>query len=110
VETLWLYALVRSPDGPTLFSTHTCPLSPSDTLRYLFRAFDTQSSGTNNDTIVASVACNAGELEYSKKDLLLMNPEQACKALLVHLNKNCFGEGDPTDNLMSWSSSLLFII
>lgn len=30
-NALWLYALVRSPDGPTLFSTRTCPLSPSDT-------------------------------------------------------------------------------
>ncbi|KAF4470446.1 hypothetical protein FALBO_2652 [Fusarium albosuccineum] len=108
----WVRALSRCPDGPTLFY----PPAASDVAqsidwpfqnvaRYLFRAFDRKSSGTNDEDVVAST------MRKSERDtdILSLTTHEAAKMLLGHLNKGPFN-GLARDNLMSWSSSLMFVI
>jgi hypothetical protein len=58
--------------------------------------------------VTSSASIHKGE-RFSKTDLLSLEPEEASRRLYAHLIKRCF-EGDGSDNLMSWSSSLLFVI
>ncbi|KAJ3548779.1 hypothetical protein NM208_g839 [Fusarium decemcellulare] len=108
----WVRALSRCPDGPTLFY----PPAASDVAqsvdwpfqnvaRYLFRAFDRKSSGTNDDDVVASTMSKSER----GSDILSLTTHDAAKMLLGHLNKGPFN-GLARDNLMSWSSSLMFVI
>ncbi|KAK5444219.1 hypothetical protein LTS15_010572 [Exophiala xenobiotica] len=108
----WIAVLNEVPDGPTLFCPparlHT-PLSfLEDVPRYLFRTFDGASSGKNDSSVVASIA-SVLMPSKSRHDLLSMDEDRVTQLLYQHLNKSCFG-GDGSDNLMSWTSSLLFAI
>jgi len=104
-------ALNNSPNGPTLFypagGLYGKRLS-LDVPRYLFRTYDADSSGENNDNVIASTASCC--LPESKPDILSIEKQEARVLLLMHLDKDCFGKGIKRDNLMSWTSSLLFAI
>lgn len=109
----WARVLSNSPGGPTLF----CPppslatkFANNDTVPpYLFRTFDTKSSGRNDGSVIASIASVLGSHESSRIDILTLPQARATDLLHEHLTKKCFS-GDESDNLMSWTSSLLFAI
>ena len=108
----WVRALSECPNGPTLFYPPTSRLPQrhfGDVPRYLFRAFDQASSGQSDENVVASMESISATSWHSKVDLLSRTKEEATKMLHRHLTKSCFG-GEGDDNLMSWSSSLLFVI
>lgn len=108
----WVEALRTCQDGPTLFypqASHLSQCHLTDVPRYLFRAFDQASSGLSNECLVASVESISDE-SNSRVDILSKPREVSTRLLYRHLNKSCFGGGDKSDNLMSWSSSLLFVI
>jgi hypothetical protein len=108
----WVRALSRCPNGPTLFYPPASCYSQwhfADIPRYLFRAFDRDSSGLSDDNTVASMESIYMTSSRNKKDLLLRPEKEARGMLYRHLTKPCFG-GAADDNLMSWSSSLLFVI
>lgn len=109
----WMRLLNSCIGGPTLF----WPLANSDrekslaeSPRYLFRTFDSESSGRSDEDVVASLASLHMGPDVSRKDFVTMEREEASKKLFAHLSKDCFGGGSYSDNLMSWSSSLLFVI
>lgn len=110
----WAQALSKCPDGPTLFYPPASRLPQcrlADVPRYLFRAFDHGSTGRNDHNIVASVDSISARSCCSKVDLFSRTKEEATRMLRRHLTKACFKEEvDDADNLMSWSSSLLFVI
>jgi hypothetical protein len=106
----WFDMLAQQSNGPTLFwplpsSEYSEPLP--DTPRFLFRAFDRESSGFCSDIIAASdaVPCNS---EESKTDIRSLTREQISERLGKHANR--VSQRTPSDNLVSWSSSLLFVI
>lgn len=108
----WVQILHCCRDGPTLFwpypdDGHVEALPDIPT--YLFRAYDAASSGNSNDAVVASSASMYQE-KTCRTDLLSLQPQERAKKLCGHLKKKCFGGTDHADNLMSWSSSLLFTI
>jgi hypothetical protein len=111
----WVLVLHRSPNGPTLFyplpSYEVKPkmFATTDVPQYLFRTFDGKSSGRSDDNAVASIASVAELPEESRKDLLSFPKDKAIDMLHTHLTNQCCSGGDP-DNLMSWTSSLLFAI
>jgi hypothetical protein len=111
----WVLVLHRCPNGPTLFyppASYEVKLqmfATTDIPQYLFRTFNGKSSGINNDNIVASIASVTESLEESRKDLLSLPKHEATDMLHTHLAKQCCG-GEDSDNLMSWTSSLLFAI
>jgi len=111
----WVLVLHVCPNGPTLFyppasdEVNLQVLATTDIPQYLFRTFDSKSSGTNNDNIVASIASVTESPEESRTDLLSLPKDEAIGMLYTHLNKQCCG-GEDSDNLMSWTSSLLFAI
>ncbi|KAJ5736771.1 uncharacterized protein N7483_001896 [Penicillium malachiteum] len=108
----WVRALGQCPDGPTLFYSPASQLPDSESAvpRYLFRAFDKESSGRSDHSIVASAESISAIACRSKVDILSRPSEEIIQMLYRHLTKSCFGRGENTDNLMSWSSSLLFVI
>ncbi|EEU34828.1 uncharacterized protein NECHADRAFT_88411 [Fusarium vanettenii 77-13-4] len=112
----WVRALNHCPGGPTLFyppgassAARSIEWPFNDIQRYLFRAFDSKSSGRNDDNVVASTMSKFGTPERSKIDILSLGTHNASEMLYKHLNKGCFN-GEASDNLMSWSSSLMFVI
>lgn len=111
----WVQALSECPEVPTLFYPPASLLQRrlSDVPRYLFRAFDDKSTGKNNNNVIASTESISANSRRSRIDLLLRPGKEAANMLHRHLNKRCFrcdDEGEDADNLMSWSSSLLFVI
>jgi hypothetical protein len=108
----WIRVLNNSPDGPVLFyppaSLHGVSLD-MDTPQYLFRTFDVSSSGRNDESVIASMASTTGSQESSRIDILSLEKQRAAELLHMHLTKSCF-DGEEQDNLMSWTSSLLFAI
>jgi hypothetical protein len=108
----WIGALHNAPNGPTLFYP---PLSlhresfDLDVPRYLFRTFDAVSSGRNDENVVASIVNRNGAQESNRTDILSREKQDGAEMLYMHLKKNCFG-GAGQDNLMSWTSSLLYAI
>ncbi|CAI6035080.1 unnamed protein product [Clonostachys chloroleuca] len=110
----WVEALNKCYGGPTLFyppaSRHPgCQLA--DVPRYLFRAFDIESSCTLNGGIVASMETkypHAGSWR-DRIDLLSLQDDEAASMLFKHL-RNIDFRAEESDNLVSWSSSLLFTI
>ncbi|KAI1451403.1 hypothetical protein F4805DRAFT_463829 [Annulohypoxylon moriforme] len=110
----WVEVLHGCPDGPTLFyppASRTIEMPTNhltDTPPYLFRTFDRDSSGINDDDVIASMASDLTP-ERSRNDFLSLEKHEATELLYSHLNKSCF-EGLGSDNLMSWTSSLLFAI
>jgi hypothetical protein len=108
----WVEALRTCQNGLTLFyppATHLSQCHLTEVPRYLFRAFDQASSGRSDEDVVASVE-SISEESNSRVDILSKSTEVATSMLYGHLNKLCFGDGDNSHNLMSWSSSLLFVI
>lgn len=110
----WVRAISTCPNGSTLFyspaSRHPqCHLA--DVPRYLFRAFDQASSGWSDSTVIASIeSISTNSPGRSRVDLLSRSDKEAAEMLHTHLTKPCFGGKGARDNLMSWSSSLLFVI
>ncbi|KAJ0418665.1 hypothetical protein BJY00DRAFT_314815 [Aspergillus carlsbadensis] len=109
----WVQALSRCPDGPTLFYPPAsrqpqCKLKMVP--RYLFRTFDHAISGRNDGDIIASSESISSRSDYAKIDLLARPEEEAARMLERHLRKPCFDDDNSADNLVSWSSSLLFVI
>ncbi|KAK1092830.1 hypothetical protein LTR48_003573, partial [Friedmanniomyces endolithicus] len=107
----WVQLLNKCLGGPTLFWSlaNDDPGDLPESPRYLFRTFDSASSGKSDEDMVASSA-SIYMPGISRDDLLSLEPKEACKKLCVHLGKTCFGDADHADNLMSWSSSLLFVL
>ena len=108
----WISALNQSPNGPTLFYPPAGLHDGSLTLnvpRYLFRTFDAASSGINDASVIASTASKYGLQHNSRDDILGLEQQKAAKLLHTHLTKSCF-DGEGRDNLMSWTSSLLFAV
>jgi hypothetical protein len=109
----WARVLSNSPDGPTLFYPPASRKNQSlrfDAIpQYLFRTFDADSSGKNDENVIASTASVFGPHERSRIDLLALHEDKAAHLLHKHLTKGCFS-GECSDNLMSWTSSLLFAI
>ncbi|KAK4893547.1 hypothetical protein LTR49_028481, partial [Elasticomyces elasticus] len=107
----WVQLLNKCFRGPTLF----WPLADKvlgdlpKTPRYIFRTFDSASSGKSDGDMVASSA-SIHMPRISRVDLLSLEPDESCKRLCDHLQKKCFGNANFDDNLMSWSSSLLFVL
>lgn len=105
-----MQALADCEGGATMFwplvERQSKDTALSDPPKYLFRAFDSSSSGITNFDIVASPA-SIHMAHTCKKDLLLLDQMEAAEKPQARLNKPAFG-GDSSENLMSWSSSLLF--
>ncbi|KAJ4251082.1 hypothetical protein NW762_011733 [Fusarium torreyae] len=111
----WARALSRCPGGPTLFHPPArliatpAEWSVKDIPRYLFRAFDSNSAGTSNCNVVASVMSMDPTSNGSRDDIFSLKDQDASDMLHRHLVKGCFWSSG-SDNLMSWSSSLMFVI
>ncbi|KAF7676126.1 hypothetical protein GT037_005631 [Alternaria burnsii] len=109
----WAMVLSKSPDGPTLFYP---PLSPNsqalkieDAPTYLFRTFVEASPGPNDDSVITSAASRVELPGNGRIDLLQLERTVAADCLETHLHKGLF-DVFTNDNLMSWTSSLLFAI
>lgn len=111
----WRSVLQECPYGPTLFDIRapgeqTRP--PSNNIpRYLFRVFDKNSKGRNDEDQVASPA-SVAQAEMTTLGLLSDNiDEERTKTFMLfkHLKPREFSEEQP-DNLVSWTSSFLFAI
>lgn len=108
----WVRMLHGCQDGPTLFWPYPADVGIKDlpeVPRYLFRAFDDSSSGRSDKNAVASSVSIYHE-DLSRIDLLSWSLHDRGAKLGAHLGKECFGTADRADNLMSWSSSMLFVL
>lgn len=111
----WIDVLQSCLEGPTLFyppavsNDESFNFNLSDIPQYLFRTFDKNSSGRNDSNVIASVASVSQSSKNSRINILSLENRKAAEMLHSHLTKPCFG-GPHTDNLMSWTSSLLFAI
>jgi hypothetical protein len=105
----WATCLNNCPDGPTLFippeSTSFEEELPSarDPPKYLFRAYDSKSWGYNTSNVIAS----EGYLN-SRVDIFSPKRHNPSGMLYGHLIGPYTSTRD--DNLVSWSSSLMFVI
>jgi hypothetical protein len=108
----WVRVLHEAPAGPTLFyppaSPHVESLNLDAIPQYLFRTFDGASSGLNNESVIASTSSQF-RLQASRTDILSLEKGDATKLLHEHLTKSPFG-AHGRDNLVSWTSSLLFAV
>lgn len=118
----WTRVLNACPSGPTLFNVpramwapETCsprPVSSSyqeETPRYLFRTFDGRSSGLNNETIIASQASKE-KMPNSRVDFLSLDMTTKAELLHRHLDRRPYSRATSSYNLVSWTTSLLFVI
>lgn len=107
----WVRALSKCPDEPTTLFYPPASRLPNSHLaevpRYLFRAFDEESSGRSDHHVVASAESISAESERSRTDLLSRPPGESTRMLFNHLK---WFESEDADNLMSWSGSLLYVI
>jgi hypothetical protein len=113
----WRQVVRRLPLPPTLFALQDNSESKwnyQDLPRYLFRAYDVKSSGISTWRVVASPQSKYGNPEDSATDVLSLPGGKARRLLYNHLARGSHTDvahaGDPTDNFMSWSSSLMFVI
>lgn len=112
-RAFWVRVLNNVPGGPTLFyapagfPVHSRDVD-TDVPQYLFRTYDEASSGWNSACEITSIASDSSS-GTSRIDILALEPRQATGLLHDHLNKPCFS-GSASDNLMSWTSSFLFVI
>ena len=127
----WAVSLNRCRGGPTLFippkpfSRREPGMPLRDPPRYLFRVYDSKSKGINSPKIIASVRHSTMEPPIPKINILFGNTKQpstdeekqlASKKLHSHLvGPTLDDEADKAellqhDNLVSWSSSLLYAI
>ncbi|KAH7168390.1 hypothetical protein DER46DRAFT_500834, partial [Fusarium sp. MPI-SDFR-AT-0072] len=112
----WIRTLNNRLSGPTLF--HQQGVSPSATInrsfadvpRYLFRVCDSKSSGLNSNTdVVASVLSQHDEANRRTIGIFSRDHQEASEMLHHHLGK-VLSNTQQTNNLVSWSSSLIFVI
>ncbi|PYH65527.1 uncharacterized protein BO88DRAFT_471416 [Aspergillus vadensis CBS 113365] len=107
----WVRALSKCPDEPTTLFYPPASRLPNCHLaevpRYLFRAFDKESSGRSDHHVVASAESISAESDRSRTDLLSRPPKESTRMLYKHLK---WLRAEDTDNLMSWSGSLLYVI
>ncbi|GAW18481.1 hypothetical protein ANO14919_079570 [Xylariales sp. No.14919] len=110
----WAGVLCRSPDGPTLFSPPAGKFGSSDPELeeippYLFRVFDYRSSGKNSATVMASEASIRGAQD-SRIDIQSLDEGTVTERLHYHLEQKSLVDAEKFDNLVSWTSSLLFAL
>lgn len=107
----WTRSLCNCPGGPTLFQPKEDSVTkpPTQTPRYLFRAWDNNSTGANGEDVIASIYSKDDKADRHKIDIFSMNYRKASEMLHHHLSKGPF-TSLVTDNLVSWSSSLMFVI
>jgi hypothetical protein len=109
----WRILSTKVPSGPTLFcpTVAMCTALPEvfDIPPYLFRTFDQLSSGWSDTTAMTSVA-SIRNPPLGRIDLLKMSNRAALDMLHRHIDRPCFVEGLGSDNLISWTSSLLVAI
>jgi hypothetical protein len=80
-----------------------------DVPRYLFRLYDATSTGTTNaEMVISHAATQTTKPTFGQKDLFSMPPSEAADLLNQHLQWDF--RHDTHDNLMSWSTSLLFVL
>ncbi|KAH6686963.1 hypothetical protein F5X68DRAFT_261934 [Plectosphaerella plurivora] len=114
----WARKMMEFPSGPTLFRPHIfgpsarnmTRLFPVNTElpRYLFRAFDhDDASGGGSGAVVSGRWQREGKETLG--DILSLKSVDGFRMLRNHLSKSLF-KPDWTDNLKSWSSSLIFVI
>ncbi|RAH58279.1 hypothetical protein BO85DRAFT_448338 [Aspergillus piperis CBS 112811] len=107
----WVRALSTCPDEPTTLFYPPASRFPNCHLaeipRYLFRAFDGESSGRSDHHVVASAESISAESERSRTDILSRPPGESTRMLYNHLK---WFKSKDADNLMSWSGSLLYVI
>ncbi|KAF5232912.1 hypothetical protein FANTH_12759 [Fusarium anthophilum] len=118
----WIRTLSNCVLGPTLFypvgvsPTATVHRSLEDIPQYLFRVYDSKSSGLNSATVFASDhSLVPNGAPASKVDLFSLSDDRVSDMLHHHLEKkNCFcgrgplSNGDISDNLVSWTSSFMY--
>ena len=110
---LWREMLNSVSNGPTLFCL---PVETAGVLEhseqvphYLFRVFDDDSSGLNNDYTIASIASEDRQ-RGNRRDVLTMKGRSKAAQLLYNHMKKALNSGRLDDNFVSWTSSLLFAI
>lgn len=102
-------------DSAPLFCPHLYPQWSRLTLnyipRFLFRVYTPRSDGFTNET-VASSRDAASDLHGNDEDIFATNtPRETAKLVADHLWWTRDEEGERRrDNLVSWSSSMLFLI
>jgi hypothetical protein len=107
----WTRALCNCPGGPTLFQPNEDSVTkpPTQSPPYLFRAWDVNSTGVNAEDVIASILSKDDKANRHKVDIFSMDYQQASEMLHDHLSKGTFTSLG-TDNFVSWSSSLMFVI
>jgi hypothetical protein len=108
-RNFWVQVVRKLPRKPTLFDPPegTDSWNCEELPRYLFRVYDDNSPGINTRSVIASCQSAIGSPEDSRRDILSWPPEKAADMLWRHLTKNCWAT---SDNLVSWSSSFMFVI
>ncbi|KAG8670966.1 hypothetical protein FPOAC1_004201 [Fusarium poae] len=78
----WATCLNNCPGGPTLFipPAMTPFQDDKDPPKYLFRAYDADSRGTNKEDIIASIGC-----DYDWRDILSLNRQDMSIMLYGHI-------------------------
>ncbi|KAF5618484.1 uncharacterized protein FTJAE_12182 [Fusarium tjaetaba] len=112
----WIQSLCNCPGSPTLFRPEdACAFGdsakrpPKHMTRYLFRAYDANSTGRNDEEVMASISSQHDEANHHRTDIFSMDYQEASEMLHQHLHKGLSGTW-VTNNLVSWSSSLIFVI
>ena len=105
-------AICFNPEVNPLFQNLNFDLDESPP--YLFRTFDSRSTGYTDDNVVISPAA-VFRLPHHNQDIFSLEPEFAVALIEKHLDpwrgKNKPPEpGLNPDNLMSWTTSLLYAI
>ncbi|KAK4446886.1 hypothetical protein QBC34DRAFT_382687 [Podospora aff. communis PSN243] len=96
-----------NPVPPLLFSDPGTKDAFQFTPTYLFRLYAPVTRGTTNTNEVSSPAQGS---RSRNSDLLGLPRHKAASLLNAHLRWHCQDPGHEDCNLMSWSSSLLFIL
>ncbi|KAF4417510.1 hypothetical protein FACUT_12173 [Fusarium acutatum] len=112
---LWVCSLCKCSSDPTLFQPKVNFIFresdnklPEHMAPYVFRTYDKHSTGLNTDKIIASVLSLRGEASRHKLDILSMDRQEASEMLHHHLDEGLSSTWE--NNLVSWSSSLMFVI
>ncbi|KAF4945239.1 hypothetical protein FGADI_12099 [Fusarium gaditjirri] len=112
----WTRSVCKCPGGPTLFQppdnsaiNHSVKRPPKHMPRYLFRVWDDNSKGYNSEDVIASVLSQNAEASHNKIDIFSMDHQEASEMLHHHLDKG-LSNTLQTNNIVSWSSSLIFVI
>ncbi|SCN81373.1 uncharacterized protein FFB20_15179 [Fusarium fujikuroi] len=91
---------LATSNGPTLFQPMEDSVTkpPTQTPRYLFRAWDNNSTGINGEDVIASILSKDDNENRHKADIFSMDYRQASDMLHQHLDKgqaHIRGDEDP---------------